>query len=663
MVGTSSTHMNGGPDTSIGRIVSVTGSKAIVLLDGAGELRARSPDVRPEMGTLLAIETSRTTVLAIVSALSVPVPSQRDGDSEVWIAELGLVGELTTAGESKAPKFNRGVTGYPALGDRVRLALRTELEATFCGDSGAMVRVGTIRQDSTIPAMVRVDELLGKHFAILGTTGTGKSCTTALILRSIVEKNPNAHIVLLDPHNEYATAFSEWAEVISPRNMQLPYWLLTFEELQEVLVGDSDRKAEIEILQEVIPIAKARYHSGRAAEPAKLRRGYSDSSRYTVDTPVPYRISDLLLLIDERLGKLENRKDLAPYRILKHRIETISQDGRYAFMFGSLTVYDGMTQVLGRIFRVPVNNKPITILELTGIPSEVVNVVVSVLCRMTFDFALWSEGQVPVTLVCEEAHRYVPVNSTLGFEPCKRAIAKIAKEGRKYGASLCIVTQRPAEIDPTILSQCNTVFALRMSNDRDQEIVASAVADTGAGLLEFLPSLGQREAIAFGDGMALPVRIKFDELPKRCLPKSSTANFSERWQKSLGDDGFLDQIVERWRASGIPANNDGSQHLAMMADALGFHGNAHPGAAPEAQDAAHDASVSGHKMPMAPTPYGTTSAVPRPSMPLPRREAPPALPSGASSSSGAATASHQGAKSTSAESLRSLRERLTRPLG
>ena len=148
-------------------------------------------------------------------------------------------------------------------------------------------------------------------------------------------------------------------------------------------------------------------------------------------------------------------------------------------MFGSLTVYDGMAQILGRIFRVPVNGKPITILELTGLPTEIINVVVSVLCRMTFDFALWSEGQVPVTLVCEEAHRYVPANTSLGFEPCKRAIAKIAKEGRKYGASLCIVTQRPAEIDPTILSQCNTVFALRMSNDRDQEIVKSAIADTG----------------------------------------------------------------------------------------------------------------------------------------------------------------------------------------
>jgi DNA helicase HerA-like ATPase len=237
-------------------------------------------------------------------------------------------------------------------------------------------------------------------------------------------------------------------------------------------------------------------------------------------------------------------------------------------MFGSLTVNDDMVQVLGRLFRVPVNGKPITILELTGLPTEIVNVVVAVLCRMTFDFALWSEGKIPVTLVCEEAHRYVPANPSMGFEPCKRAIARIAKEGRKYGASLCIVTQRPAEIDPTILSQCNTVFALRMSNDRDQQIVTSAISDTGSGLLEFLSALGQREAIAFGDGVSLPVRIRFDELPQHAMPRSSTARFSERWQKSLGDDGFLEQIVEKWRLSSSGAGGESGQQAAMFADAL-----------------------------------------------------------------------------------------------
>ena len=563
---------SGRPDGSIGRIVSVTGSKAILLLDNTQDTRAaRGPAMRPEMGTLLCIDTATTVCLAIVSALSVPVPAQREGDPELWIAELGLVGELPKAADGRPGSFNRGVTIYPSLGDRVRVAGKFELELAFCGDMRKSVRVGAIRQDASIPAMIKVDDLLGKHFAILGTTGTGKSCTTALILRSILEKNPAAHIVLLDPHNEYATAFKEWGEVVSPLNMHLPYWLLNFEEIVEVLIGDGQgRRAEVELLQELIPIAKGRYSTGRGKEtPASLRRSQLDPGRFTVDTPVPYRISDLTTLLDERMGKLENKKDLAPYRNLKTRIETITQDGRYAFMFGSLTVYDGMAQVLSRLFRVPVNNKPITILELTGLPTEVVNVVVSVLCRMTFDFALWSEGQVPVTLVCEEAHRYVPANPNMGFEPCKRAIAKIAKEGRKYGASLCIVTQRPAEIDPTILSQCNTVFALRMSNDRDQEIVTSAISDTGSGLLEFLPVLGQREAIAFGDGVTLPVRIKFDELPRSALPRSSTAPFSERWQASVGDENFLESVVERWRASGV-AQADASMQTQMLAEAMGI---------------------------------------------------------------------------------------------
>ena len=413
--------------------------------------------------------------------------------------------------------------------------------------------------------MISVDDLLGKHFAILGTTGTGKSCTTALILRAILQKNPAAHMVLLDPHNEYATAFGEWGEVISQRNMQLPYWLLNFEELIEVLIGNAagpqgrgrDPAGTDPDGQEPLRRGPRQFRSKACAAPSDMK--------YTVDTPVPYRISDLIAMIDERMGKLENKRDLSPYRNVKSRLEAISLDPRYAFMFGSLTVYDGMAQILGRIFRVPVNNKPITILELTGLPTEIVNVVVSVLCRMTFDFALWSEGQVPVTLVCEEAHRYVPANPNLGFEPCKRAIAKIAKEGRKYGASLCIVTQRPAEIDPTILSQCNTVFALRMSNDRDQDIVKSAIADTGSGLLEFLSALGQREAIAFGDGVSLPVRIKFDELPKHCMPRSSTARFTEKWQKSVGDEGYLEGIVDRWRSSSSTAH---VESMAMFAETM-----------------------------------------------------------------------------------------------
>jgi DNA helicase HerA-like ATPase len=634
-------------DASIGRIVSVTGAKAIVLLDNDGRLATRETTTRPDMGTLLAIETTETVVLAIISALSVPVPAQRDSDSEIWIAELGLVGELRRGDDGAAGYFNRGVTIYPGLGDRVRVASKMELHHAFCGDMERSVRVGCLRQDNTIPAMVRVDDLLGKHFAVLGTTGTGKSCTTALLLRSILEKNPQAHIVLLDPHNEYATAFPEWGEVISPRNMQLPFWLLTFEELIEVLIGDpSERKQEVEILQELIPVAKGRYSAGRSKEAHGVRTR-ADVGRFTVDTPVPYRLSDLTSLIDERMGKLENKRDIAPYRNLKTRIETLSLDPRYAFMFGSLTVYDGMAQILGRIFRVPVEGKPITILELTGLPTEIVNVVVSVLCRMTFDFALWGEGKVPVTIVCEEAHRYVPANPALGFEPCKRAIAKIAKEGRKYGASLAIVTQRPAEIDPTILSQCNTVFALRMSNDRDQEIVKSAISDTGSGLLEFLSALGQREAIAFGDGVTLPVRIRFDDLPKHAMPRSSSAMFTTMWQKPSTDTGFLEQIVEKWRLSVSGSAATETSQTALFADAMGLTNSTDPAPAPRAPAPVDPAT---RRYPT--TPSAAESTIHRPRIPEPAGY-------GQMASTGAPPPPAQ-SQAQGSNALRNLRDRLNR---
>jgi DNA helicase HerA-like ATPase len=368
-----------------------------------------------------------------------------------------------------------------------------------------------------------------------------------------------------------------------------------------------------------------------------------EQARFTVDTPVPYRISDLTGLIDERMGKLENKRDLSPYRNLRARIDAISQDGRYAFMFGSLTIYDGMTQVLSRIFRVPVNNKPITIVELTGLPTEIVNVVVSVLARMTFDFAHWSEGEVPLTLVCEEAHRYVPASDHLGFEPCKRAIAKIAKEGRKYGVALCIVSQRPAEVDPTILSQCNTVFALRMSNDRDQAIVTSAITDTGSGLLEFLPSLGQREALAFGDGVALPVRIKFDELPAHAMPRSTTARFTDHWQRSVGDEGFLEQIVERWRTSDMGAGLDLGQHPAFLAEAYG-------------PDAPHHAGGE-HRRPEAQPPQRREPAAPASRQPAPPQNGWPAPGSRKDAAMGTGELAGE-EKEVPGSTLKSLRDRL-----
>ncbi|MGB9141694.1 MAG: DUF87 domain-containing protein, partial [Aestuariivirga sp.] len=537
------------PIARVGRIVAVTGAHAIILLDVEERINIDA-ERSPEIGTLLKVDCATSISLALVSALSSPMPSHAKGEHELRIVEVEFIGELPKDENGRPKSFRRGISSYPSLGDTVYRASRSELSKAYACDSESSIRVGHIQQDPSIPAMIKIDEMLGKHFAVLGTTGTGKSCTVALILRRILEKNPQAHILLLDVHREYAQSFKGLSEVITPDNMVLPFWLLNFEEAVEILIGQQPgRETDVEILRELIPMAKARYMSNQRRDKVAVggRNGF-DSSTIGVDTPLPYRTSDLTGILEEYIGKLELRGELAPYKRLKARIETISRDPRYAFMFGSLTVQDNMAAVLARLFRIPVAGKPIAIVELGGLPSEIINVVVSVLARLAFDFGVWSAGRIPITFVCEEAHRYVPIDKTLGFEPTKKSISRIAKEGRKYGVSLCMITQRPAELDPTILSQCNTIFSMRLTNERDQDILRAGISDAAASLLEFMSTMGTGEAITFGEGVALPTRIKFDMLPADEWPRSNTASFTQNWARDLPDDSFLHEIVHRWRA-------------------------------------------------------------------------------------------------------------------
>ncbi len=531
----------------VGRIVAISGGRAVVMLEDDSETAQQQRS--PEIGTLLKVELDHTIALALVSGLSQPMPDESDGGNSVRIAEVEFIGELVRGKDGSLEAFRRGVSQYPGLGDVVARATREELKKAYACDGEASIKVGVIHQDPSIPAMVKIDEMLGKHFAILGTTGTGKSCSVALILRRILEKNPNAHILLLDVHREYAAAFRDMAEIISPESLNLPFWLLNFEEICEILIGEhSQKEVDTEVLRELIPQAKARYRNGRSSNGRLNRsREMMDAQNIGVDAPLPYRASDLMSLLDEHIGKLENKSNLAPYKRIKAKLDMLTRDPRYAFMFGSLTVHDTMAEVLGRLFRIPVAGRPITVLELGGLPSEVINVVVSVLARLAFDFGLYSGGKVPITFVCEEAHRYVPNDPRAGFEPTRRAISRIAKEGRKYGVSLCIITQRPAELDPTILSQCNTVFSLRLTNERDQEILRAGISDSAASLMDFMPTMGVGEAVAFGEGVALPTRIRFDRLPPEHLPHSATASFSEHWRKDINEPNFLHSVVARWR--------------------------------------------------------------------------------------------------------------------
>jgi hypothetical protein len=307
----------------------------------------------------------------------------------------------------------------------------------------------------------------------------------------------------------------------------------------------------MEIVAELIPVAKAMYMQYQAgSDRSAVKRLDSKSTGFTADTPVPYRLADLVSLIDERMGKLENRSSRMKYHKLIMRIEAVSNDPRYTFMFENANVGgDTMAEVLCQLFRLPPNGKPMTIMQLAGFPAEVVDSVVSVLGRMAFEFGLWSDGAFPLLFVCEEAHRYASADRTMGFGPTRRALSRISKEGRKYGIFLGLVSQRPAELDPTIISQCSTLFAMRMANDRDQAIVRSAVSDAAANLLHFVPSLGTREVLAFGEGVALPARIKFGELPAHLIPSSEAVRNAHGNAEQATPAGFVDSIVARWRGA------------------------------------------------------------------------------------------------------------------
>jgi DNA helicase HerA-like ATPase len=518
---------------TIGRVVSIRGSVIWgALFDDADGTTARAA----RMGALVSMRGTDSRVFGIVNGLQ--REQQGGNQAERTVFEVQVLGEI--ANESTAG-FQRGVSSYPPLDAPVTTVTLRDIAKVYARPRMSNVHVGRLRHNRKVPAFVLTDSLLGKHFAVLGTTGAGKSCAVTVILRSILDEHPHGHVILLDPHNEYATAFADKAELLNPSNLQLPYWLLNFEEIAHVLIGAQSGEhvyAQSQILKDGILHAKKLF-AGAGAEDGLL----------TVDTPVPYRLSDLTATLKERMGMLnKSERSTSPYLSLIARTESLRVDKRYAFMFSSIAVRDTMRQVLAQLLRIPVEGKPITIIDISGVPSEIVDVVVSVLFRLMFELAIWSErgAAPPMLLVCEEAHRYVPQEDGAGFAPTKRVISRIAKEGRKYGITLCLVSQRPSELSMTSLSQCNTVFALRLSNEHDQAFVARALSENARWLVDSLPSLNTQEAVVVGDGVTVPVHIRFKDLKREHRPSSFDRSFSTAW-RAEADPQFLDRTIDRWR--------------------------------------------------------------------------------------------------------------------
>jgi len=527
----------------IGVVLEIAGSGSQIALD-LQRLSECMADEDPSIG-LAGQVGSQIKIRVGNSWLLASVRNQRQDRR----ANGGIIANIDFLGEGQEEKltgkihsFRRGVTRYPVPGALIYPATTPDLRQIYASDGRANIQIGKVYPTKDIRAGLYIDAMLGKHFALLGSTGTGKSTSAALILHRICEAAPEGHIMMVDPHGEYSAAFKTTGKIFDVTNLQMPYWLMNFEEHCEVLLtanGD-ERQIDADILARCLLHARSK---NRLAE---------GLGKITVDSPVPYLLSDLSNEIQTQMGKLDKATSSAPFMRIKTKLDELKGDPRYQFMFSGMLVGDTMADFISKVFRMPSAGKPISIIDVSGVPSDITSTVVAVLSRLVFDFAIWGRDEKtnPILLVCEEAHRYVPNERNADGSSVGRILSRIAKEGRKYGISLGLITQRPSDLAEGVLSQCGTIISMRLNNDRDQAFVKSAMPEGARGFLDSIPALRNRECIICGEGVAIPIRVSFDNLEEVKRPASEDPSFVELWSQSGGEEESVQRTVQRWRSQG-----------------------------------------------------------------------------------------------------------------
>lgn len=525
----------------LGRVVSCDGSRATV--SAVAEQGNTDLTELWSVGRLISISVGANRIVAMSYSMQMEHQHWGEKGDNNFFVEVELLGEVRVHDDGRE-EFSTGISAYPHLGAIAHRIRGSDLARIYASKAIENQPIGTLSQDESVAATIHIPSMLSKHFAVVGSTGVGKSTAVSLLLHKAIKSDPKLRVLILDPHNEFAAAFPNDAVVIDTDTLDLPFWLMRLEEFSEVVFrGRPAVPEELDILRDLIPEAKKNFRGGSDS----LMRRQTEKSSMTADTPVPYRMADLLALVDERIGKLEGRSEKPTLRSLKMRIIAAINDPRYHFMFSNNTITDTIMETVAHIFRIPGGGRPISTFQLAGIPSEVVNSVASVLCRMAFEIALWSNGGIHMLVVCEEAHRYVPADPNLGFFPTRQAIARIAKEGRKYGVSLGIITQRPGELDQTILSQCSTLFAMRLANEKDKEIIRAAIPNSSVSITHFISSIGNGEAIAFGEAIAVPMRMRFERVEEAILPRANGTLETVQTEETP-DTVDLRAVVSRMRA-------------------------------------------------------------------------------------------------------------------
>ncbi len=542
-----------------------------------------------------------------------------------WL-RVELVGE-----GRRGAKFERGISQYPSIGDTVHVVTESDLKTVYApGDEDGYVPVGRVASAESIPAYLNLNRLVGRHSAVVGSTGAGKSTAIATLLSAVSDSGrlPGARIVLLDLHGEYAKALGEHATVfrLNPRNdtdekkLCIPYWALAFDELVTICLGAMEDKQRSVVADLVVTLKK---EAITAAIDAKKPLGIL-SEELTVDTPVPFCLKELWLrqhyreyrMITKKQGGSEedvvdalvpgtdgkpvqsgDAENLIPpkfrtYKITGPKDQQVSsanegsnlrqqlallhsrlRDPQLSFLFSPGDWNPNTKGIIKQDLDTLVASwmcakRPITVLDLSGIPSSVLDHLIGAVLRILFDAAFWGHalpvgGRArPLLIVLEEAHRYLgkndkdPGSSVRGGAAL--AARRIAKEGRKYGVGLMLVSQRPSEIDPTILSQCGTMVALRLTNEADRNQIASVSSDNLKGLFTMLPILRTHEALIVGEAVNMPIRARMDlppvgrwpdsEDPMVVVPKGKDGQRKRRggWTEPVENEDYK-PLINAWR--------------------------------------------------------------------------------------------------------------------
>lgn len=495
-------------------------------------------------------------------------------------------------GEATGSRFERGVSQYPTVGDTIHIVTPDDMNVIYGGTSGdEAIIVGEIAAASGVEAKLRIGPLVARHLSIVGSTGSGKSNTVAVLLEAICKRNyPSARCIVIDPHGEYASAIGDQGYVFRIHNdpgadqqaLHVPFWALPFSELRAILLGDLPIPSEAAVRDQLLELKQSASTKLKAPIP---------KNTITADSPIPFSVRNLWFLLDDyerqtftensrlvataktRIGNAENLESnlypppspgsAAPFaraagtRNLSRPLELMRsrlQDSRYNFLFApgaDLTpdVAGTIKADLGALVAKWIgHDRRCTVFDLSNCPTEVLGVVVGTLLRIIYDVLFWA-GSLPISgfnqpllVILEEAHLFLPEGKETS---ATRSITRIAKEGRKYGVGLCIVTQRPSEIDATTLSQCGTMIALRLANSADRAKVQMAMPDELVGLAGVLPALRTGEALVVGEAMPIPSRVRFNKAKQK--PVGDDPKLPAMWEKQRPDPSLYEKAILGWR--------------------------------------------------------------------------------------------------------------------